>query len=41
MKQRDAENLAIVVMTIIRTLGQAFAFWVVLPVWAFLAGINE
>ena len=41
MIRKDAEKIAIVVMTIIRTLGQAFAFWVVLPAWAFLAGINE
>lgn len=40
MTQKEAENIAIVFMTIIRTLGQAFAFWVVLPLWAFAAGLE-
>lgn len=40
MRRKDAENIAIVVMTIIRTLGQAFAFWVVLPLWAAAAGLK-
>lgn len=33
MSRKEAENIAISVMTIIRTLGQALAFWVVLPLW--------
>ncbi len=40
MDKKHAETLAMVVMTIIRTLGQAFAFWVVLPLWAAAAGLK-
>ena len=34
MSNYAAEVMSILIMTIIRTLGQAFAFWVVLPAWA-------